>query len=169
MEARRSSLGPILILSAIDVLLCGFSAGLALFFVGAGAGVTDNAVGAPIAPTNVGSDARGHGAPAGIVIVHYDDNSAKLRPASGSIYEAIPEVGWESANDVTWLLNELPTPKKPFVLVGGNTPGTVGVGLRISILGKTSRASFSCRNGNALEIRISSTGTDTDTGLCHAR
>lgn len=172
MAARSGSLGSILILSAIDVLLCGFSAALALFFVGAGAGVTGNAVGSASMGIGIGADvdARGNGAPAGIVIAHYDGSSATLRPENGSHYETIPALGWESATDVTWLLNEVPTAKKPFILVRGDNLGPVSVRLRISVLGATSIASWSCGSGNGVvEIRVSSTGTEAGRGLCQVR
>jgi hypothetical protein len=168
MAARRGSLGPILILSAIDVLLCGFSAALALFFVGTGAGVTSTS-GGTSAYIGLGNGGQGSGAPAGVVIAHYEQNSTTLRPAAGTSFETIPATGWESATDVAWLLNDMPTPRRPFTLIRNNNSGAVNVQLRASFAGATSILNWSCIDPTGVDIKIVPAGADVGTSSCTAK
>lgn len=117
MVAPRQQLTTILILSAIDVLLCGFTAALTLFFIGAGANASSAARATEVAVAQARSSSQGGGVPSTIIIANYSSDSVRMRPAVSFGFETIPSVDAQTNDSVAWLLEESPTDKKPFTIV----------------------------------------------------
>lgn len=77
---RRNPLGVMLIISAIDVLLCAFTAGLTLFFLGSAASATKSEQG--LSPGLIGMAVVVHNTP-GLVKAVWDACPGQWLPASG--------------------------------------------------------------------------------------
>lgn len=168
MTAPRQQLATILILSAIDVLLCGFTAALTLFFIGAGADAANARLleeGAVVADT----DNLGAGAPALIVIATYNAGSIRLKPAASSGYSTLPAEKWESAYLVSWLIDARPTARSPFVLTHEAQSGRLAAKLDISGGDSTRIVEVLCQVGSGTKVLISDEDVHTDDPACEVR
>lgn len=164
MATPRQQLATILILSAIDVLLCSFTAALTLFFIGAGADAA-NARRLEESAVIAEDDSRGAGAPAVIVIAAYDKTSARLNPAGTIGYTTMPAENWQAANPLSWFIEELPTNRNPFVLIA-DVPGELRVRLSLSAEASSGEFSVTCPQDAVVNLRIVETAVTSDNPSC---
>ena len=164
MAARRQQLATILILSAIDVLLCSFTASLTLFFIGAGADAA-NSLQAEQSAVQGDGESRGAGAPAAIIIATYATSSVRLTPVTRSGYSTMPATDWESADAVSWLIDEAPTERFPFVL--STDTHLKGLYVRLSLSGTASPEFLvRCPPGGIVQVLVGETHVRTDNSSC---
>ncbi len=165
MVAPRQQLATVLILSAIDVLLCSFTASLTLFFIGAGADAANSAPSTQSGETELGV-ARGEGAPGAIIVANYIGGSSRLRPTQISGLETMPTANWENADSVAWLLEETPIEQAPFTLVGDGSAGQMAVMISVSGSDRTLQFGVTCPNTVSLRMSVTEKDMHIDGAPC---
>lgn len=167
MATQRTKLATILILSAIDVLLCSYTAALTLFLIAAGADAasSEQVKEAEESIIESGGNYWGAGSPAAIIIATYNTGSARLQPPPGGGYSTLPPDSWQKAPAVLWLVNEAPTDRTPFVLQGDTGP--IEVTLDLAIDGRTLRTLLHCAAPGPVKVFVSETLVRTNRTDCY--
>ena len=154
MTTPRSPLGLMLIISAIDVLLCSFTAALVLFFVGAGSGASGFSKQYAGIAANSGSDVQGKGAPAAFLVFTYGSPSSRVTPDASWTIDRIPASNGELAANETWLLFEAPSNTRPLTFRTPTGSDPLDATLTFVVSGEALTVALSCAGTSPAEFTL---------------
>lgn len=151
-----ASFSTILIISAIDVLICSFTAGLTLFFLATGSHHTEDETeidsSARFAPTNDRFGIVTVRSSEAISVVALCEKDRRLTCP----LKRLPANEQDKSNTITFFLNESPTVSQPLVLGSIDQNVLIDLNVDVSMNGRRNYYHVECVKGGSQIIRIMS-------------